>query len=55
MNLDNSFILNIFVIDPGIFDAEARKQQETLKYGEQRVYTVALAYDGKCVTLGHPD
>lgn len=45
----------ILLIDPGIFDAEAREQKKTLKYGEHPVYTVALACDGKCVTLGHPD
>lgn len=45
----------ILLIAPGIFDAEAREQQKTLKYGEQLVYTVALACDGKCVTLGHSD
>ncbi|MFS6554341.1 hypothetical protein VPJ68_02340, partial [Parabacteroides distasonis] len=45
----------VLLIAVRVFDAEARKQQKTLKYGEQPVHAVALACDSKRVTLGHPD
>ena len=53
--LDQWFENAVLLIAVRVFDAEAREEQKALKYGEQPIHAVALACDGKRVTLGHPD
>ena len=45
----------VLLIAARVSDAEAREEQKALKNGEQPIHAVALACDGKRVTLGHPD